>query len=96
MIDFDTVLPAESVGDEYYTIATKKAGDILKVGNQHRRFYGTLKDAKAWFYDVISEAYMHKVERNDDGELEGLERGDVKFEHDSKIVQLVLAYEARF
>jgi hypothetical protein len=92
MIDFDTVLPAESVEGEYFTIATKKAGDILKVGKQHACFYGTLKEAKNCFYNIICDHYQHKV----DFEETDFEIGDTKFTHDSTLDQLVLAYEARF
>ena len=95
MIDFDKKL-AELEGEEYFTIATKKAGDIMRVGEQHLKFYGSLKDAKTWFCDIMHKTYMNKVDINDEGFLEGFERGDVKFTHDSKVDQLVIVYEPRF
>ena len=95
MIDFDTKL-AELEGDEYFTIATKKAGDIVRVGKQHLKFWGSLEDAKIWFYNVMHAAYMHKIDLDDGGLIEGFTLGDVKFEHDLTTDQLVIAYEARF
>ena len=96
MIDFDTKL-AELAGDEYFTIATEKAGDIMRVGKQHLKFYGSFEDAKVWFCNIMHETYMHKVDLTaEDGLIEGFARGDVKFEHDMKIDQLVIAYEERF
>ena len=95
MIDFDTKL-AELEGDDYFTIATKKAGDIMRIGKQHLKFYGSLKDAKEWFYRVINRAYQHKTDIDEWGAVAGFGIGDVKFEHDSTIDQLVVAYKERF
>lgn len=95
MIDFDTKL-AELEDDEYFTIATKNAGDIMRVGKQHLKFYGSLEEAKAWFYNAVHAVYMHKVDLTEDGLIEGFELGDVKFNHDSTIDQLVIAYEEGF
>jgi hypothetical protein len=90
MIEFETTLPAESKADGFYTIATKKAGNILRVRKQHVCFYGTLEDAKNWFYNIICEHYQHKF----DFEETTFEIGDTKFTYDSTVDQLVFVIKA--